>query len=71
MSDLILINEEIDILNKKLDKILLIIENNSINCKKMGDHISFIEEVYGKIKLPLNYLLNKICYMFNIEEIKL
>ena len=46
MSDLILINGKIDILNKKLDKILLIIENNSINCKKMGDHISFIEEVY-------------------------
>ena len=53
---------------KKLDKITLILENNIENCKKMAEHITFIEDIYNKIKLPLSFLLNRICYMFNIQR---
>ena len=71
MNDIITINEKIDKLDEKLDKITLILENNVENCKKMAEHITFIEDIYNKIKLPLSFLLNKICYMFNIQEIEL
>lgn len=71
MNDLIMINQKIHKLDVKLDKITTILENNIADCKKMADHITFINDIYTKVKLPLNFLLNKICYMFNIEEIEL
>ena len=71
MNDIITINEKLDKLDEKLDKITNILETNVQICKKMAEHITFIENIYNKIKLPLSFLLNKICYMFNIQEIEL
>tara|TARA_A100001015_G_scaffold297222_1_gene378457 strand:+ start:1271 stop:1570 length:300 start_codon:yes stop_codon:yes gene_type:complete len=36
--------------------------NNDIakDCKKMGNHIDFVENIYNQIKHPLNYMCNKI-----------
>ena len=60
--------EKIDILEKRLDsieekleKINLLLSNNVIpNCNKMGNHIKFIDSVYEKFKLPLEFICNKI-----------
>ena len=60
--------EKIDILEKRLDsieekleKINLLLTNNVIpNCNKMGNHINFIDSVYEKFKLPLEFICNKI-----------
>ena len=30
------------------------------NCKKMSDHIDFIETVYDNVKNPLGFLCNKL-----------
>lgn len=71
MDDINILNKKIQKLEEKLDKIILILESNVKDCKKMAEHITFIEDIYKKIKLPLGFLLNKICYMFNIQEIEL
>ena len=43
------INEKVDIISKKLD------EEIYDECKKMGSHINFIEEVYDSMKYPLHH----------------
>ena len=30
------------------------------NCKKMGNHINFVENVYNSVKYPLSFICNKI-----------
>ena len=62
------IEKKIDNLENRLEKIE---ENyNKINkqlneevlneCKKMGSHIDFVENVYENVKHPLGYITNKI-----------
>lgn len=59
---LITIEEKIDALDIKLQKIWDLLENNvSKNCEKMETHIEFIENVYDNVKQPLQYL----CDSFN------
>ena len=62
-------NEEIEIHDKisleirceriehKIDKILELLEQD---CKKMTDHIDFIENVYDNVKSPFYYLMDKV-----------
>jgi len=45
----------IEIIETKLDKILELLE---VDCKKMSNHIDFIENVYDKVKSPFNYIMN-------------
>ena len=44
-------------LETKLDKILELLEKD---CKKMTDHIDFIENVYDNVKSPFYYLIDKV-----------
>jgi hypothetical protein len=48
---------ELQMVNEKLDKILNILETD---CKKMSNHIDFIEEVYDKVKSPFNFVMSSI-----------
>jgi uncharacterized protein YaaN involved in tellurite resistance len=41
----------------KMDKILELLEKD---CKKMTDHIDFIENVYDNVKSPFYYLMDKV-----------
>jgi hypothetical protein len=43
-----------------MDKILEILEKD---CKKMSNHIDFVENVYENIKTPFNYIMNKVGYL--------
>ena len=66
------INDEIKLINKKIDESKTTLYENtevickkideeiSDECKKMGSHIDFIEEVYDNMKLPLNYICDTI-----------
>lgn len=48
-------------IEKKIDKILLILESDiSPNCSRMDKHISFIESVYNNVKSPMDYICNSI-----------
>ena len=44
-------------MEQKLDKILELLEKD---CKKMTDHIDFIENVYDNVKCPFYYLMDKV-----------
>lgn len=44
-------------IEEKLDKILELLEKD---CKKMTDHIDFIENVYDNVKSPFYYLMDKV-----------
>jgi hypothetical protein len=49
--------EKIFEIEKKLDRILELVEND---CKKMRDHIDFVEHVYDNVKTPFNYVMNSV-----------
>lgn len=74
-SDIKKINEksedEIKRLNEKLDEVMLCMkelmgEFKKINksCDKMTDHIDFVENVYDKVKKPLNFLKNSAAKLY-------
>ena len=52
-----LLKRKIDNLNKKIDGELL------DECKKMGSHIDFVEQVYDNVKHPLGYICKKVGYL--------
>ena len=58
---LVKLNSNIEDMDKKINKL-----SNNINdslvpeCKKMGSHIDFVENVYDTVKYPLGYFCNKI-----------
>ena len=47
-------------INEKLDKLLAQFESQSTDCKKMSDHIDFVETIYEKVKHPFNYIINAV-----------
>uniref|UniRef100_A0A6C0JBY6 Uncharacterized protein n=1 Tax=viral metagenome TaxID=1070528 RepID=A0A6C0JBY6_9ZZZZ len=51
------LERKIEDLNKKIDGELL------DECKKMGSHIDFVEQVYDNVKHPLGYICKKVGYL--------
>ena len=59
------IDDRLDRIESKLDCIIVLLETKvSKECEKMSSHIDFINCVYEKVKNPLNYVTNKINYMY-------
>jgi len=55
------ITNRLDALERKLDLILTKLDGSVIkNCDKMGNHIDFVNGVYATVKVPLNYIANKM-----------
>ena len=52
-------------LEKKMDKILNILDNIERGTTKMENHISFVETIYDKIKTPLGYAPSMINNIIN------
>jgi hypothetical protein len=44
-------------IEQKIDKILELLEKD---CKKMSDHIDFVENVYDNVKMPFYYVMDKV-----------
>lgn len=58
---ILLLEKEIFDVHSKLDMILDVLNNSvNMNCKKMGDHIGFVEAVYDSIRHPLGFLCRQI-----------
>lgn len=55
-------------MNEKLDKILSLLEKD---CKKMSDHIDFVDEIYDNIKHPLHFIMNKTSNLIRGNDTKL
>jgi archaellum component FlaC len=54
------IEEQISIINNKIDKIIELIQKQQITQKKLEDHIDFVESTYDTLKSPLNFVKDKI-----------
>lgn len=55
------LQEELTNIEKRLDRIEhLLLEHIEPNCKKMSEHIDFIEHVYEYLKRPLFFVANRI-----------
>tara|TARA_B100000900_G_C20285855_1_gene596022 strand:+ start:146 stop:355 length:210 start_codon:yes stop_codon:yes gene_type:complete len=55
------INTRIDHLEKKIETLILLIENDiKPDCKKMSSHIDFIEVIYNKLKYPIDVICSKL-----------
>ena len=44
-------------LEDKINEIKMMLETD---CKKMVEHIEFVETVYEKVKYPFNYVMNNV-----------
>jgi len=60
--------KKIEDIDTKLDLILELLNSNKSSCKKMGDHIDFIEKVYENVKNPLGFICNKVSYLTQGEK---
>lgn len=54
------VQERIERIESKLDKILHILESNQKSCDKMSKHIDFVDSVYDAMKSPLNTICNVV-----------
>lgn len=45
------------LMNKKLDVLLEVYEKD---CKKMSNHIDFVEGVYERVKTPFTYIMDNV-----------
>ena len=57
-------------IENKLDIIINLINKNSKNCNKMGEHIDFVENVYEKVKNPLGFICNKVNSFISLSSSK-
>ena len=58
---LITLNEKVESLEEKIENLSEKIDGEVLEeCKKMGSHIDFVENVYDNVKHPLGYICKKI-----------
>lgn len=57
------------IMNQNLEKLSETIDNNlSKECRKMGEHIDFVESIYENVKHPLNFICKKVNHLSGEEK---
>lgn len=56
-TELKIMKQKMEVLEKKIDRILDLLESD---CKKMRDHIDFVENVYDNVKTPFNYVMDSV-----------
>ena len=68
------VEEIISKLSKKVDTVLELLQNQiddlqDVNgsCKKMNDHIDFVENVYTHVKNPLGYVIENVTKLMQID----
>ena len=52
---------QLDRIERKLDAIIQALEIDIVpECKKMGEHIGFVETVYARVKTPLEWISRRL-----------
>lgn len=64
------IEEKMEIVIEKEESIEKSLDENAKDCKKMSEHISFVERVYRSLRSPLNFITNKFSNNENLPEIE-
>jgi hypothetical protein len=65
---LAVLDNRLTLVDAKIDRILELVETD---CKKMREHIDFVETVYDKVKSPFNYVMDRVSYLVNNDNISL
>jgi archaellum component FlaC len=55
-----MINERLELIDSKIDKLSRKTEDVEKTCDVMRVHIEFVESTYSVVRKPLNYLTNRI-----------
>ena len=63
------LDSKIDKLDSKIDNIEKLMNVNSKECIKMGNHIDFIDTIYDNVKHPLGYICNNVKYYMGDKKI--
>ena len=58
-----LIIDKLNVIEQKIDKLNERIEKCEISCKKLDEHIIFVEDTYETLKAPLDYVKDKFNYL--------
>jgi uncharacterized coiled-coil protein SlyX len=62
--------DKVDLLEKNMEKINNKIDSDVlVECKKMGSHIDFIEDIYDNVKHPLDFICNKVNYLSGSQKL--
>ena len=64
-NEILKLENQFKIFETKIDKILELLEKD---CKKMSDHIDFVENVYDSVKMPFYYVMDKVNYLVSSEN---
>ena len=64
-NEIVELKTQMESINTKLDKIL---ELQTTDCKKMSDHIVFVENVYENVKMPFNYIMGAVNKTLTITD---
>ena len=60
-----IIDKKLDIIEHKLDELILLTRENEKKCEKMLSHIDFINSIYEKLKIPIEYISDKFKLISN------
>lgn len=59
--------EEFKKINKILMELIKSVEKSNGSCRKMEDHISFVECTYEKLRSPLDYITDRVNSFRGVE----
>ena len=62
------LDNKMTLVDAKIDRILKLVETD---CKKMREHIDFVETVYDKVKTPFNYVMDRVSYLVYNDDVSL
>ena len=54
------IENELKKIDNKLTDLIILMNDNKRDCEKMSSHIDFIDNVYQKLKTPIDYICKRL-----------
>lgn len=54
------IENELKKIDNKLTDLIILMNDNKRDCEKMSSHIDFIDNVYQKLKTPIDYVCKRL-----------
>ena len=61
------LEKKIDNIDQKLTDLIILMNDNKRDCEKMSSHIDFIDSVYDKLKMPIDFVCNRFNMITNSE----
>jgi len=56
----VFIENELKKIDDKLTDLIILMNDNKRDCEKMSSHIDFIDNVYQKLKTPIDYVCKRL-----------